>query len=263
MYAMRRGLRSHVFGLRLAPGAVLGLVLSAGPGIGQPVKSVTKVGPGQAQAADAMVDVAVKDTEGSGVFSAVTKVTNIYTKGTAIAVTLKNGTAHIKCEPSDVIRAEPFGTVYRWSDPAPCTSPAALVVSFKTEAANFMLAAKYYEDTGDAGNAALVYNDLTAQFHLAAPEKAAKYTHLTFRYAAKALHVDEPTVKDDKGNDVPSPELEQAVRDFQANSKLNQNGKLNFPTLLMLANKDKGDSSHQSLEEIIAAAPKTDKQDKQ
>jgi hypothetical protein len=260
---MRREFRSHACELRLLLGPVFWLVLSAHPGMGQPAKNVTKVGPGQAQAADAMVDVAVKDTDGSGVFSAITKVININAKGTQIALTLKTGTAHIKCEPGDLIRAEPFGSVYLWSEPAPCTSPAALVVAFKTETAIFMQAAKYYQDTDYAGNAALVYNDLIAQFHIAAPEKAAEYSHLTFRNAAKALHVDEPTVKDDNGKDVPSPELEQAVRDFQANSKLNQNGKLNFPTLLMLANKEKGDNSHMSLPEIIAAAPKTDKQDKQ
>src|ERR1039458_8382035 len=137
------------------------------------------------------------------------------------------------------IRAEPIGSVYRWSDPQPCASPATYVVLLKPETIQFIGAANLYRQHGDGATAAFIYSDLAAQFQYVDSGKSEEFARLTFEQTAKALDVAEPTVKD-KGRMVMSPQLEDAVKQVQGDANIEQNGKLDFATLMVLAKRENG-----------------------
>lgn len=222
------------------------------------------MGSGISRGQSLVVDVLLKDTEGLPVQSTITKVVDISTKGAFIAITLRDGKRRIPCDATDLIRAEPIGSVYRWSDPQPCASPATFVVPFKPETIQFISAANLYRQHGDAAKAAILYNDLAFRFQYVDSGKSEEFTRLTFEQAAKTLNVAMPTVKD-TGRTVMSPQLQEAVKQVQGAAKIKQNGILNLPTLVVLANQEDGKNPNAvlSLKEIVAAAPKQEVNPKQ
>jgi hypothetical protein len=217
---------------------------------------VATIGGGLSRGQSLAVDVLVKDTAGSPVQSTISKVVDIAKPGTPIALTSKDGQKRISCDAMDTIRAEPVGKqVYFWSEPQPCKSPATFVVPFTEATMLSRGAADHYSQAGQPAKAAILYNDLAVRFQKVDSGKSQEFGRMAYEQVAKALNVSAPTVLD-AGRTVMSSELQDAVKQVQGASNIKQTGKLDFPTLSVLANKEDGKApgAALSLKGIAAAA---------
>jgi hypothetical protein len=207
-------------------------------------------------AAQIQVDVEVLDDDGHGVKSKIRKYSDDTKLGQVLAITDAKGKGHFLCPAADLVMAEPVASVFRRSDPKNCATPLNFMVQETPETAALKAAAKAYEANGKPGHAAILYNEL-AQKYGSVSEEYEKFAAKAYESTAKALEVEEPTAQW-AGHVVMTPELRNAVRDAQSESKVAKpDGKLNYKTLQMLVNKEAGKSlDHMvGLNQLVLDAP--------
>jgi hypothetical protein len=148
------------------------------------------------------------------------------------------------CKASEQIQAFPKAAhVYYRSDPLECETELTLTVRVSDFLLDLEARGQSAARAGKNGEAALIYNDLVAQWRKADPAKSDELKKALFDSTSKALGLDAAPTTDPEGNIVLGPELKSGIVEYQKQNKINalKPGVLDYSTLRSLAGRDIGD----------------------